>query len=182
MSPRRLLNRLYYFTVEDEGILAEAFPKFETEAFCITYKVIGTDDVFIGTAESKDAMDRHDVSYTLLGEEDSARLALFHSLQSKEELVDYEDALKALALAHRAIGMACVGVNGDADLGFQHSGGARDYTYFTAPAGHTFIWRLFGDRDDAVAFMRKRTDGDRKAVEWAESLPLASADQLKSFH
>jgi hypothetical protein len=182
MSPRRLLNRLYYFTVEDEGILAEAVPKFETDAFCITYKVIGTDDVFVGTAEIKDAMDRHDLPYTLLGEEDSARLSLYHSVQSKEELAEYEDALKALALAHRAIAMACVGVNGDNDLGFQHSSGARDYTYFTAPAGHTFIWRLFSDREDAVAFMRKRTDGDRKAVEWAESLPLATADVLKSFH
>ena len=56
MSPRRLLNRLYYFTVEDEGILAEAVPKFETDAFCITYKVVGTDDVFVGTAEIKDAI------------------------------------------------------------------------------------------------------------------------------
>jgi len=26
MTSRRLLNRLFYFTVEDEGILAEAFP------------------------------------------------------------------------------------------------------------------------------------------------------------
>ena len=29
MASRRGLTRLYYFTVEDEGILAEAFPKFE---------------------------------------------------------------------------------------------------------------------------------------------------------
>ncbi|HNU82176.1 MAG TPA: hypothetical protein PKO05_01910 [Thermoanaerobaculia bacterium] len=180
MSPRRLLNRLYYFTVEDEGILAEAFPRFETESFCVAYKVVGTDDVFVATAETKDAMDRQDLTYNLLGEEDSARLILLHNQQSKEELGEYEDALKALALAHRAIAMACVGVNGDRDLGLT-AGGARDYTYFTAPAGHTFIWRLFSSRKDAAAFLERRLPGDRKAQEWAETLPLASANDLKSF-
>lgn len=182
MSPRRLLNRLYYFTVEDEGILAEVFPKFETETYCVAYKVSGTDDVFVATAETKDAMDRHDVTYNLLGEEDAARIGLFHSPQSKEELVEYEDALRALAAAQRGIALACVGVNGDTDLGFQLSGGAKDFTYFTAPAGHTFIWRLFADRESAVEFMRKRTQGDRRAVEWAEGLMLATAEELKSFH
>lgn len=182
MSPRRLLNRLYYFTVEDEGLLAEAFPKFETDAFCIAYKVAETDDIFVGNAETKDAMDRLDLPYTLLGEEDSAKIVLFHSAQSKEELTEYEDALKALAVANRAIAMACVGVNGDSDLGFQWSDGAKDFTYFTAPAGHTFIWRLFAERAEALDFMRKRTQGDKKAMEWAESLPAASAAELKSFH
>jgi len=182
MSPRRLLNRLYYFTVEDEGLLAEAFPKFESDAFCIAYKVAGTDDIFVGTAETKDAMDRLDLPYNLLGEEDSVRIVLYHSVQSKEELPDYEDALKALAVSNRAIAMACVGVNGDSDLGFQHSDGAKDFTYFTVPAGHTFIFRLFADREAAAGFMRKRLPGDKKAVEWAESLPAASAQELKSFH
>jgi hypothetical protein len=181
MSPRRLLNRLYYFTIEDEGILAEAFSRLETQAFCVAYKVVGTDDVFVATSETKDAMDRQDLSYTLLGEEDSARLALLHSPQSKEELPEYEDALKALALAHRAIGMACVGVNGDRDLGFKLGGGAREYTYFTVPAGHTFIWRLFTSRAEAAAFLDKRLAGDKKAIEWAEGLPIASSDELKSF-
>ena len=37
---------------------------------------------------------------------------------SKEELADHEDAIKALALAYRAIAAACVGVNGETDLGF----------------------------------------------------------------
>jgi hypothetical protein len=182
MASRRLLNRLYYFTVEDEGILAEAFPKFEQEAFCIAYKVTGTDDVFVTTAETKEAMDRHDVPYNLLAEEEAGRIALLHSPQSKEELSDYEDALKALVLAHRAIGAACVGVNGDPDLGFQFSSGAKDYTYFTAPAGHTFVWRLFLDRRDANQFLKKRTAGEKRALEWAESLPLASAKELKSYH
>jgi hypothetical protein len=182
MASRRLLNRLYYFTVEDEGILAEAFPKFEHEVFCIAYKVQGTDDVFVTTAETKEAMDRHDVPYNLLAEEESGRVAIYHSPQSKEELSDFEDALKALLLAHRAIAAACVGVNGDPDLGFQLSSGARDFTYFTAPAGHTFVWRLFSDRREAIAFLKKRTGGDRKVLEWAESLPLASARELKSYH
>lgn len=182
MATRRMMNRLYYFTVEDEGILAEAFPKFETEAFCVAYKVMGTDDVFVTTAETKDAMDRHDVAYNLLADEEGARIALLHSPQSKEELADFEDALKALALAHRAIACVCVGVNGDKDLGLAESQGAKDYTYFTAPAGHTFIWRLFAERDEAVQFLKQRAAGDRKILEWAEAMPLVSAKELKSYH
>jgi hypothetical protein len=179
-------ERLYYFTVEDEGILAEAFPKFETEAFCVAYKVMGTEDVFVTTAETKDAMDRHDVAYNLLADEEGARIALLHSPQSKEELADFEDALKALALAHRAIACVCVGVNGDKDLGLAESQGAKDYTYFTAPAGHTFIWRP-AERDEAVQFKR-RAAGDRGS-QWAEhhdlgqraeELPLATTPGVRA--
>ena len=182
MASRRLLNRIYYFTVEDEGILGEAFPKFEQQSFCLAYKVLGTDDVFVTSSETKEAMDRHDVPYNLLAEEEAGKIALLHSPQSKEELADHEDALKALILAHRSIAAACVGVNGDLDLGFNLSTGAQDFTYFTAPAGHTFIFRLFSDRKEAVQFMKKRTGGDKKSVEWAETLPLASAKELQSYH
>ena len=62
------------------------------------------------------------------------------------------------------------------------SGGAKSFTYFTAPAGHTFIWRLFRDRDEAVDFLTKLTAGDKKAIEWAESIPLGSSKELKSYH
>ena len=182
MPSRRLTNRLYYFTVEDEGILAEAFPRLEEETFCVTYKVAGTEDVFVTTADTKDVMDRNDVAYNLLAEEEGLRVSLLHNPQSREELSDYDDALKALTLAHRAIASACVGVNGDTDLGFDLSRGARDFTYFTAPAGHTFIWRLFSEREEAIQFMRKRAKGEKKALEWAESIPLASAKELKSYH
>ena len=44
------------------------------------------------------------------GAEEGHRVSLYHSPLSREELVEYEDALRALALAHRAIAMACVGV------------------------------------------------------------------------
>src|SRR5262249_14159056 len=85
-------------------------------------------------------------------------------------------------LACRAIGAACVGVNGESNLGFDLSQSAKHYTYFTAPAGHTFIWRLFRERDEAVHFLHKLTAGEKKAVEWAEAIPLASAKELKSSH
>lgn len=182
MTSRRLLNRLFYFTVEDEGILAEAFPKFETETFCIAYKVVGTDDVFVTTAETKEAMDRHDVPYNLLADEEAGRIGLFHSGASREELSEFEEALRALVLAHRGIAAACVGVNGEPELGNVIGQDAESFTYFTAPAGHTFIWRLFDDRREAVAFARKRWPGDRKALEWAEGLPLATSRELKSYH
>jgi hypothetical protein len=182
MASRRLLNRIYYFTVEDEGILAEAFPKFEQESFCIAYKVHGTDDVFVTSAETKEQMDRHDLPYNLLADEEANRIVIHHTQQSKEELADHEDAVKALVLAHRAIAAWCVGVNGDADIGIAISQGPQDFTYFTAPAGHTFIFRLFNDRKEAVQFLKKRTNGDKKAIEWAENLPLASAKELKSYH
>ena len=79
--------------------------------------------------------------------------------------------------------MACVGVNGESNLGFDLSGGtAKPYTYFTAPAGHTFIWRLFRERDEAVDFLNRLTAGEKKAVEWAESIPLNSTKELKSYH
>jgi hypothetical protein len=182
MAARRMMNRLYYFTIEDESILAETFAQLDKDVYAITYKVAGTEDVFVTTSETKDAMDRNDIPYNLLAEEDGAKIALYHSPLSREELGDYEDAVKALALAYRAIGVACVGVNGEANLGFDLSNGARHYTYFTAPAGHTFIWRLFHERDEAVDFLRKLTAGEKKAVEWAESIPLASSKELKSYH
>lgn len=176
------MNRLYYFTIEDEGMLSEAFSQFESDVFAITYKVNGTEDVFITTGETKDAMDRHDIPYNLLAEEDGSRISLYHSPLSREELAEYEDALKALALACRAIAGACVGVNGETNLGFDLSTGAKQYTYFTAPAGHTFIWRLFSERKDAVDFLDKLTMGERRALDWAEGIPLASTRELKSYH
>lgn len=182
MAARRIMNRLYYFTIEDESILAESFAQLEKETYAITYKVTGTEDVFVTTAETKDALDRHDIPYNLLAEEDGAKIAVYHSPLSREELGDYEDAVKALALACRAIALACVGVNGETNLGFDLSNGAKSYTYFTAPAGHTFIWRLFHERDEAVNFLSKLTGGEKKAVEWAESIPLASTKELKSYH
>ena len=181
-AARRLMNRLYYFTIEDESILAESFAQLEKETYAITYKVTGTEDVFVTTAETKDALDRHDIPYNLLAEEDGAKIAVYHSPLSREELSEYEDAVKALALACRAIALACVGVNGESNLGFDLSNGAKSYTYFTAPAGHTFIWRLFREREEAVDFLGKLTAGEKKAVEWAESMPLASNKELKSYH
>jgi len=182
MSTRRLVNRLYYFTIEDESMLAEAFAEFDDQVFAITYKVGGTEDVFVTTAETREAMDRYDVAYNLLAEEDASRVSLFHTPLSREELADYEDALKALGLAYRAIALACVGINGETDLGFDLSEGTDDYTYFTAPAGHTFIWKVFRERDDAVEFIDKLTLSDRNAVTWAKSIPLASSDELAGFH
>lgn len=183
MAARRMMNRLYYFTIEDESILAEAFAQLEKEVYAITYKVAGTEDVFVTTSETKDAMDRHDIPYNLLAEEDGAKISVWHSPLSREELADYEDAIRALALAYRAIAVACVGVNGESNLGFDLSGaGSKPYTYFTAPAGHTFIWRLFRERDEAVDFLSRLTAGEKKAVEWAESIPLASTKELKSYH
>ena len=182
MSRRSLMSRLYYFTIEDESMLAEAFADFDEDVFAITYKVGGSEDVFVTTAETREAMDRNDVPYNLLAEEDANRVAVYHTPLSKEELSDYEDAIKALALAYRAIAIACVGINGETDLGFDLSDGTKRYTYFTAPAGHTFIWRLFHQRDEAVDFLNKITLGDRQAVSWAKSIPLASTDELVGFH
>ncbi|MEM7583377.1 MAG: hypothetical protein AAF560_08365 [Acidobacteriota bacterium] len=177
---RRLDTHLYYFTVEDESLLGEVFPRFEDDTYAIAYKVVGTDDVFVTTAETKDAMDRHDVPYNHLAEEDGNRLAVFHSALSSEELTDYEDSLKALALAYRAIGMVCVGVNGNSKPDF--SDGVKHYSYFTAPAGHTFLWRLFTERDEAVEYMNERFAEDSAAADWAQTLPLSSSSELVSYH
>ncbi|MDH3743942.1 MAG: hypothetical protein OES47_02440 [Acidobacteriota bacterium] len=182
MSRRRVLNRLYYFTIEDESMLAEAFADLGEDIFAITYKVGGTDDVFVTTAETREAMDRNDVPYNLLAEEDVNRVAVYHTALSREELVDYEDALKALALAYRAIAIVCVGINGETDLGFDLSDGTKRYTYFTAPAGHTFIWRMFHEREEAVEFLDKLTLGDKSALAWANSIPLETADELVGYH
>lgn len=182
MRSRRLMNRLYYFTIEDESILAEAFSKFEDDLYAIAYKVTGTDDVFVTTRETKDAMDRHDVSYNLLAEEDASRISVYHSPLSREELGEYEDAIRALALAHRVIALACVGVNGETNLGFDLSDGPKQYTYFSAPGGHTFIWRMFFDRSDAKSFLERWTFGEKRALEWAAAIPLVSAAELRSYH
>ena len=177
---RRLDNRLYYFTVEDESLLAEVFPKFEDENYAIAYKVMGTDDVFVTTADTKDAMDRHDVPFNHLAEEEGIKISLYHTALSREELGEYEDALKALALAYRAIGLVCVGVNGSDKVDL--SDGPKNYTYFTAPAGHTFLWRLIFKRQEAVDFMEKAYDGEGAAADWASTLPLTSSEELVGYH
>ena len=182
MTARRLINRLFYFTIEDESMLAEAFSELDDDVFAITYKVSGTDDVFVTTAETREAMDHQDVPYNLLAEEDTNRVAIYHTPLSKEELTDYEDALRALALAYRAIALACVGVNGETDLGFELSDSAKRYTYFTAPAGHTFIWRLFHDRDEAEEFLNKLTLGENDALAWAKAIPLSTSEELVGYH
>ena len=180
MAARNLNNRLYYFTIEDEGMLAEAFSEFQKDVYAITYARHRRRNVT--TMDTKEAMDRHDVPYALLAEEDAAKIGVYHSPLSKEELSDYEDAVKCLGLAHRAIAMACVGVNGESNLGFDLSKSSKQYTYFTAPAGHTFIWRLFQDRKEAGEFLSKLTAGEKRAMEWVQSIPLASAGELKSYH
>ncbi len=182
MATRRMISRLFYITIEDEGMLAEAFANLPGDRFAIAYKVIDTDDVFVTTSETKDALDRTDVPYNLLAQEDSSQISLYHSTLSREELGDYEDAVKALGLAYRAIAMACVGVNGESDLGFDLSDGIDSYTYFQAPAGHTFIWRLFSEKEEAKDFLDKLTISDPRAMEWASSIPLDSSKELASFH
>ncbi len=182
MPRRRLMNRLSYFTIEDESMLSEAFAEFDEDIFAVTYKVDGSEDVFVTTAETREAMDRNDVPYNLLAEEDSNRIAVYHTLLSKDELADYEDAIKALALAYKSVAIACIGVNGETDLGFDLSDGAEGFTYFTAPAGHTFIWRVFTTRDDAIDFLGKLSLNDKAVVAWANSIPLASSDELISYH
>ncbi len=182
MSSRRLMSRLYYFTIEDESMLAEAFPQFEEEGIAVTYKVVNTDDVFVTTADTREAMDRHDVPYNLLADEDAEHISIYHTPLSREELGEHEDPLKALALAHQAIAIACVGVNGETDLGFDLSDGTDGYTYFTAPAGHTFIWRLFASREEAEDFLRKLTGEEKEAIAWAKNIPLESAAELTGYH
>ena len=182
MGSRRLMSRLFYFTIEDESMLAEAFSEFDDSIFAITYKVAGTEDVFVTTAETREALDRHDVAYNLLAEEEAERISVFHTPLSREELSDHEDAIKALALAYQAIAAACVGVNGETDLGFDLSDGTKGYTYFTAPAGHTFIWRLFQSREEARDFLSKLTLGDRTAEAWVDGIPLESSAELVGYH
>jgi hypothetical protein len=169
--------------VEDESILAEAFSQFEEDGLAISYKVEDTEGVFVTTSETRDAMDRHDVPHTLLAQEDANRISLFHSPLSKEELGEFDDALKALTLAYRGIAMACVGVNGDANLGFDiGKTGPKPFTYFTAPAGHTFIWRVFQKRSEAKNFLKRLTLADQEAESWVDSIPLASSRELADFH
>ena len=177
---RRMGSRLFYFTVEDEGLLAEAFPQIEDDVYAIAYKVIDTDDVFVTTAETKEAMDRNDVPYNHLAEEDATKVSIFHSPLSREELGDFEDPLKALALAHRAIGLICVGVNGGADVDLVDGG--KHYSYFTAPAGHTFLWRLFENREEAIAFTTAHRNEDVEAIDWAQTLPIESSAELVGYH
>ena len=102
------MSRLYYFTIEDEGLLAEAFSNFDSDTMAITYKVLDTEDVFIAPSETKDALDRQDVQLNLLAEEDSSKVSVYHSPLSREELGDYEEALKALTLACHGMAIACV--------------------------------------------------------------------------
>jgi hypothetical protein len=176
-----VVRPLYYFTIEDEGILAEAFEKLDEETYAITYKLKGSKEVFVTTAGTREALDLHDVPYNLLAEEESSKIGVYHTEMSKEELGEYEDGIRALFVANGAIAGACVGVNGDPDLGFDLSKGASQHSYFTAPAGHTFIFRMFFDREDAGEFLFKFTAEDPAAVEWAEGLPLESSEELQTF-
>ena len=178
MKPR-LDNRLHYFTVEDESVLGEMFPRFGEDTYAIAYKVVNTEDVFVTTAETKDAMERHDVPYNPLAEEDGMRVSVLHTELSREELSDYEAALKALALAHRSIALMCVGINGDK---IDFSDGIENYTYFNAPAGHVFVWRMFKERQEAIDFVRQRFADNEVVAEWVMGLTLASSKDLVSYH
>lgn len=179
MSARHI-KKLYYFTIEDEGVLPEAFAKFEPDVYAIAYKVAGTDDVFVTTQDTREIMDRHDLAYNLLAEEDSRHVSIWHTELSREELSEYEEALRALGLAYRSIGLACVGLNGDRGLAEALRAEPGRHTYFTVPAGHTFLFRLFGSRDEAMGWAAAR--GDATLASWAESLALESSDQLRSYH
>jgi hypothetical protein len=178
VKPRHL-KKLYYFTIEDESVIPEAFGKFEPDAYAVAYKVVGTDDVFVTTQDTRAVMDRHDLAYNLLAEEDSNNIAVWHTELSREELAEYEEALRALALAFRAIAIACVGINGDRDLAAPLAAEPNRYTYFGAPGGHTFVLRLFSTRDEAVAWA---TDRGEVLTAWATTLPLSSADELRTYH
>ena len=37
-------------------------------------------------------------------------------------------------------------------------------------------------RDEAITFLDKLTVGDKDALEWAKSIPLASSDELATYH
>ena len=76
----------------------------------------------------------------------------------------------------------CVGINGETDLGFDLTDHIKHYTYFTAPAGHTFIWRLFHDRKEAEEFLNKLTLGEKEALAWAKGIPLGSSEELVGYH
>ena len=110
MAARRMMNRLFYFTIEDESILAESFAQLEKEVYAITYKVVGTEDVFVTTSETKDALDRHDIPYNLLAEEDGSRSRSSIRPCRARSWPITRTPIKALALAWRAIAVACVGV------------------------------------------------------------------------
>lgn len=172
-------KKLYYFTIEDEAALPELFARFEPDVYTIAYKVMGTEDVFVTPQATREAMDRHDFNYNLLAEEDSSNIAVLHNQLSSEELSEYDEALKALALAFRAIGIACVGVNGERELGEALAADPSRFSYFSAPAGHTFVFRLFTSRDEAVEWANGRGAAQ---VDWAAALPLASADELRTYH
>ena len=94
----KVLRPLYYFTVEDESILAEAFDKLDEGTYAITFKVKGTEDVFVTTSGTREAMDLHDIAYNLLAEEESSKIGLFHSPASLEELGEHQDGVRALVV------------------------------------------------------------------------------------
>lgn len=172
-------KKLFYFTIEDEGVLPETFAKFEPDVYTVAYKVVGTDDVFVTPQATREVMDRHDFSYNLLAEEESAHLSVLHTPLSAEELNEYEEALKALALASRAIGLACVGLNGDRELADALRAEPSRFTYFTIPAGHTYLFRMFSSRQEAIDWAANR---DAEAAAWAAALPLESVDELRTYH
>jgi len=87
-TTKKVLRPLYYFTIEDESILAEAFDKLDEGTYAITFKVKGTEDVFVTTSGTREAMDLHDIPYNLLAEEESSKIGIYHSPMSKEELAE----------------------------------------------------------------------------------------------
>jgi hypothetical protein len=62
------------------------------------------------------------------------------------------------------------------------SDGIQKYTYFSAPAGHTFLWRLFTSREEAAEYVTERYSDFQPAVDWARGLPLTTYEELTSYH
>ena len=180
MASRRTMSRLFYFTIEDEGMLAEAFSNLDSSTFAITYKVVQTEDVFVCTSETKDALDRSDVPYNLLAHEDASRIAVFHSPLSREELADFEDPIRALALAYQAVAMACVGTNGESDLGFDLSDGTTKYNLLHR-AGRTHVHLPALHRAGRSAQLPRQVDHRRSRSDGVGGVDSASVQRRARF-
>ena len=50
------------------------------------------------------------------------------------------------------------------------------------PCTHTFLWRMFQERDEAAEYVKAHHEGDTEADDWVDGLPLQSSSELATYH
>lgn len=96
------------------------------------------------------------------------------------ESLPSEESLKSRALSAHAIGVAWITFDQFGErTKYEPASPADPIFYLRRPGGQAaHVWRLFRAKDEAIVYMGEYYGKDSEARDWAQSLPVASFDEL----